>query len=851
MNKYKQAHELCLPSHFLKVREMPQKFSVKNSSIWNRSKVAAAISVILSTSSAAYAESAGTVPDSKPTTGESQELATALDTVVVTGTRRSGRTVAESTVPIDVLTPSALESIPSSDLNDKLSRLVPSYQVQRNTIADGNIFFRSATLRNLSPDHTLVLVNGKRRHRSAYIETGQFGSQAVDLSQIPTIALKRVEVLRDGASAQYGSDAIAGVINLIPDDHVGFKGYLQSGQYYEGDGENNQTGFNLGVPLSDRGTLNISFESNDAKRTSRGDQNLGAQALTQGGGVFGDAAYYQQNIKDPVQRFGQPEQTNYRSFVNFNFDLNDNVALYAFGTYSEAKGENDFIWRNPETNTYFNPLPIWGDYSLRSKYPGGFTPVFGMESTDHDVVIGAKGLITDTLSWDLSTSHGRNKIKYLISDTINASLGPDSPTKFDAGTRTQTEHGLNLDFVFEPSNSPLPVTVAFGTEYRKEEFAAGVGDEASYSLGPGAAFGYPGGANGFFGTDPTQAGTFDRHSVAAYVDVESQLTDRWDVGVATRFENFSEGVGSSQTGKLSTRYAITDSFALRGALSTGFRAPTPGQANLTNTSQRPSPDGLSILTRGTIPSTNAAAELRGGKALKPERSVNLSAGFTWELTPRTNLTVDYYNIEVKDRLGLSPNYSLTDSERTALVASGVTSAQGLSTFNYYVNGFTTETQGVDVVLAQRFQLPEDINLNVTSLYNYNRTHVTDSDVGVISDLSRQSLQDRLPRHKASITLDLARGNISGMLRGTYYSGWTQPFWDDVSQNQRFGSEIFLDASVSYSLTKELKATLGAENFLNNYPDREKSLNILGTKYPLYRPYEGDGARYFLRLDYSI
>ncbi|OAP30076.1 hypothetical protein A8O16_20425 [Sphingobium sp. 20006FA] len=771
--------------------------------------------------------------------------------IIVTGTRRSDRTAADSLAPIDVVGARALDTVPSADLSDKLARLVPSYQVQRNTIADGNIFFRSATLRNLSPDHTLVLVNGKRRHRSAYIDVTQFGAQAVDVSQIPSVALRQVEVLRDGASAQYGSDAIAGVINFIPDDRPGIRGYAQAGQYYAGDGGNYQAAVNVGLPFTGNGSVNISLEYGNSDRTDRADQNPAARALAANGGRFGSADFYRRNIRNPVQRFGQPKQEGVKGFVNLKLELSDATSFYAFGSYGFTKGANDFLWRNPETNAIFNPLPIWNNWSLRSLYPGGFAPVFKARSKDADLVVGVKGQVTDALRWDLSGRYGRSHIRYDISNSINASLGPDSPTDFYAGARIQAEHGVNLDLVWQAdAGLAAPLTVAFGGEYRREEYTAGIGEEASYALGPGAAFGMAGGANGFFGTDPTQVGTFGRDSVAAYADVDAQLSEGWELAVAGRFEHYSDA-GSAWTGKVATRYELSPGFALRGAVSTGFRAPTPGQANLTNTTQRPNDDGLTILTRGTIPATNPVAALRGGKPLQPERSVNISAGLAFSLSKRVSLTVDYYNIRVKDRLGLSANYTLTPQERSALVASGVTLARGLDSFNFYVNGFTTRTQGVDAVLSYQLPLGAATSLGLTALYNYNRTKVTDAVPGVVSPLRKLGLEDRLPRHKASVTADLSRGRFEAQLRGTWYSGWTQPFWDVVSLNQRFGAEAFIDASLSYAVTPAIKLTAGAENLLNGYPDREIRLASLGARYPVYRPYEADGGRYYLRVGFQF
>jgi outer membrane receptor protein involved in Fe transport len=516
--------------------------------------------------------------------------------VIVTGTRRAERTVADSNVPVDVVSTQDLQLTAVADLANKLQGTVPSYNVKRLPLADGAIFVRPAALRGLSPDQTLVLVNGKRRHRSAFVDVTAQGAQAVDLAHIPQIALGRVEVLRDGASAQYGSDAIAGVINLILDDRPGFRSYTQWGEYAEGDGENIQAAAAGGIALGNGGSLNLSLEYVKADATSRSLQRPQAEALI----ALGEP--YASHVHQPVvQRFGQPDLESYRSFYNASFDVGGTVEIYAFGNYARSEGINDFNWRAPAAaggfaqSSAFNrsiyqdgPDAIFPDWDLRSIYPGGFTPRFGSKQDDYSTVVGVRGDLTPKLSWDASASYGYNKVEYFLHETINASLGPLSPTSFDAGSRDQAETNVNLEFVYEwDTVFAQPVNVAFGAEYRREKFGIQAGEPASYEVGPLRDLSPA--SNGFPGASPQQAGSWTRSNYALYVDLDTDVTARWNVGLAARFEDY-DTFGSTADGKLSTRFKLSDALNLRAAVSTGFHAPTPGQANLTNTNQFPCGD---------------------------------------------------------------------------------------------------------------------------------------------------------------------------------------------------------------------------------------------------------------------
>jgi len=819
----------------------------------------------------------------------------ALSALIVTGTRTTSRTVVDSNVPVDVLSAADLQTAVSSDLNDRLAQVVPSFNVQRLPLFDGAIFNRPATLRGLSPDQTLVLINGKRRHRSAFIDVTAQGAQAVDLSEIPLAAIDHIEVLRDGASAQYGSDAIAGVINIILKDRPGFTGYAELGQYYAGDGLGYQVGGNGGVPLGDRGTLNLSFEYASSDATSRSNQRPNAAALIAAGNTY---------VQQPaVQRFGQPDVWTLRTFLNAKYKLADQLEAYTFGSFGSGWGENDFNYRNPNQGSVFKSgqsadllatnlatvpaiYQTWYNNSpaVLSGYPGGFTPRFSAYTYDGSAALGLRGSFTPDFSWDASGRWGLNRIRYHIRDTINASEGPYSSKEFDDGTRRQNEWGGNLDFNYylNPGGSIRPINVAFGGEVRGESYHVGVGDPASYDIGPLGVIGLSGGSNGFFGTGPSQAGTWSRTSGAGYVDLESDVTKRFNLDLAGRFEGYSD-VGSTLNGKAAARLTVFDGFNLRGAVSTGFRAPTPGQQNLTNTNQFPSPDGAAILTNGTIPATNPIAAVVGGKQLKPEKSINFSLGFVAQLVDHLTFSADGYIIIIHDRIGVSQQYSLTPDQQATLVASGVAAAQGLTSFNFFTNGFSTRTSGLDLVLSYRTDLAASQRLGITAAANFNQTKVTDFDPGVISANQQQYQEDRLPKQVATLSADYGLARFDVFARARYYGSWTEPFspYTDnagtiVAQtkselvfNQTFGQRVFFDLALSYTFAARaganpgrVRATIGAENIFDTYPDKAKYPNTLadaaagnipsnGRVYPSQRPYESDGGRYYARLAFDF
>jgi len=771
-----------------------------------------------------------------------------IETMVVTGSRRDQRTVFSSMAPIDVIQAEALDITASEDLADSLAQLVPSFNVQRLPLNDGLIFVRPATLRGLSPDHTLVLLNGKRRHRSALL--GSNGAQAPDLAMIPSFAIERIEVLRDGASAQYGSDAVAGVINLILDDDPGLRGFGQFSEYYEGDGTGYRAGVQAGTALGTDGSLVVTLEYADNDATSRSRQRPDAVEL--------QAANPDLNIPNPVQNWGQPERDSLKLIWNGEVPLAESGSAYLFGTYAEGEGVSDFNWRNPASTSAFNPSDAFPGFDLTDVYPTGFTPRFGQEDTDFSVVGGLEGRVfNDGVGWDLSASYGANEIDYFIDQTINASLGPQSPTSFDPGTLEQREFNLNLDFTYELALDGLyqPALVAFGAERREETYEIKAGDPASFAIGPGAEDGLPSGSNGFPGYSEDQAGESEQTSYAAYLDVELPLSQRFTVGAAGRYEDYSE-FGDSVTGKLSGRVELTDNLALRATASTGFRAPTPGQLFGERTSQGLDTETLNIFTRGRFSPEGPVAQILSERAdvtiepLDAEESTNLSIGLAYQNDLGFGATVDVYQVEVDDRFGTSQTYTLTDAERAALIDLGVPGGEGITSVNFFQNDFDTRTRGVDIVAF--YDLPAgDGNLRLSGAYNFNDTEVTGGSLES-DDVSRQRFEDNLPEHTGNVAATWTRGPLELMGRARYYGEWTDfAFNADGDIFQEFGAEVFVDVAVTYYPTDTLTLRLGAENVFDAYPDEADFQANRGLIYSRNAPYDTDGGLVYFRVDVDL
>jgi len=699
-----------------------------------------------------------------------------LEEVVVTGTRKEGQLPTETLSPIDVFAGDALSNQGSFDLTDSLTKISPSLNTQRFPIADGTAFVRPVTLRNLSPDHTLVLVDGTRRHRSALVNlqlaplgTINQGSQGVDFAAFPSAAIKRVEILRDGASAQYGSDAIAGVVNVILNDaDEGFNVSAQYGEYNEGDGERTTFSANGGLKLGDSGFLNLTAEWAETDTTSRGQARPDAAGVAD---IVGRGAVPYNGLG---QRWGDPEIDALKFVANTAFEFSEALELFGNVTYMEGETVGGFFYRGPVLPGTLNAasparttLKTDGDgdgladfaaaslvnsivsqglnpddyltanaaspsgYELlnpiHTQFPGGYSPLFGSDITDYEVVFGGRGELDDMgLSWNLRGRYGENEVEYVLQDSINPSLGRLSPTTFNPGTLTQEETSVNLDFVKTWDDSPM--NLGFGLEWRNETYVIDSGDPASVQTGPTfAEFGV--GSDGFQGFSPESAGEFESDSWAAYVDLETDITDQLSAAIAIRYEDYEE-FDDSLDFKVSGRYDFSDTFALRATANTGFRAPSPGQVNTLNVTTTADSSG-NLIPTGTYPVDHPISAVLGAEDLDSEESTSYTLGLVWQPFSNTSVTVDYYDITIEDRLALSQN-TLNQDNVDALNAQGFPNASLLLNAGaaYFVNGFETNVRGIDLSVSAWFDVAGG-QLVADWRHNSNEQDISDVKSGAI------------------------------------------------------------------------------------------------------------------------
>lgn len=780
----------------------------------------------------------GTLPAPSRPVGELPRI---FNTIVVTGSRNLP-SAAQSMSPIEVLPQEEIGSIASDDVIDILAQLMPSFSAQRLPLSDGSVFVRPSRLRNLSPDHTLVLLNGKRRHKSALL--GANGAQAPDLAQIPAGAIQRIEILRDGASAQYGADAIAGVINIITRDSPGLEGFSQYSQYQEGDGQQVRAGLSWGKDIS--GTqINLTSEYSHAAATSRSRQRV-------------DAATYQLEnpdvlLPDPVQRWGQPEREDFRSFVSLSHPAGISGALYAHGNFNQGTGVSDFNWRHPDSQSVYGESGIFSGFTVADIFPHGFTPQFGQDSRDAAILAGYR-IDGSQLDIDLSAGVGQNRIDYFLFETVNASMGPASPTSFDAGGLRQTEFNINADLRHQIAGpAHLPLYLAYGLEHRGEIYTIRAGEPASYIIGPGASDGLTSGSNGFPGYTPLQADDYIQRSSAAYIDIETDVSRNLTIGAAARFETYSE-FGDALTGKVSARYELTPSIAVRTTVSTGFRPPTPGQIFGERTSQGVSAVSLDVFTQGRFTAAGPVAQILNQRSdvqihtLEPESSENLSTGLVFSPSPGLLMTLDAYQIDIDDRFTESEIFVLTPAERDHLKALNVPGGESITEVSFYQNDFSTRTRGIDLVAQYDIDVAKG-NLGLKAAYNYNDTQVLNASF--ISDQTRvKRFEEFLPAHTGILSARYAGQELSIDGRLRIIGPWSD-FSDDANTTlQTFGAIAMFDIGVSWAPSNRWQIRLAAENLFNAYPDEARLQSSKGLIYSRNAPHDTDGGLYSIRLSYT-
>ena len=861
----------------------------------------------------------------------SLELGAVTTSIVVVGSRAEPRSATESTVPVDVIRPEDFSNQGSRDLAAQLRTVIPSFNINTQPISDAATVVRPANLRNLAPDHTLILVNGKRRHRSAVITwLGNGiadGSQGPDISTIPSIAIRQAEVLRDGAAAQYGSDAIAGVINFqLKNAPSGGSLEVQTGGYLNsnpgdpatcgsgiigdikhscngigGHGQNLSVAGNIGMPLGSNGFFNLSMEYGNANPTNRAVQREDALSIINAGNT---------NLRNTAQVWGAPRiNHDVKLFGNFGHMFENNWQFYGHANYVTRKVTGGFYFRNPHTrggvfrgpkvnglSTLLVGDRVWAEtapegrepppgrepgsggcpivpiidnvpdrdalaaveadpncFTLHSRFPGGFTPQFGGDLIDYSLVTGLRGFASNGFTWDASASIGTSEIDQFIFDTVNASLGYDTPTSFRPGIYRQDEVNFNFDVSY-----PLHqyVHTAAGTEWRQEKFTIGAGDQSSWEIGPYAVQGFSSGSNGFNGyRADTTAGEWSRSNVAVYGDVEfGDPGKKWTVGTAVRFEDF-EDFGTTINGKISGRFELSDRVALRGAISSGFRAPTPGQQHAFNVTT--AFIGGQLTNNGVVPSTSAVAVTRGGGQLQPEKSRNYSTGMVVEEGPFT-FTADYFRIDIADRVSLSQEINLSEGEIETLLDEGIPEARNFPVFRFFLNDFSTTTQGIDLISTMVVG-----KTTFSGVFNYTDTTLKDIESSVIDTFRITTLERGLPNTRWNFTVNHDGGRWNLMGRLNYFGA----FWDsedgrnanDVAPDvvteswlyPSYAGKALLDLELGIPFGDNLKLALGGENVLNTYPEvNQYGAQTVGNKYGQFSPFGFGGAYYYVRLSYS-
>jgi len=752
--------------------------------------------------------------------------ATSIEAVSVIGTRGEERTVISAPVPIDVLSSLEVRSTGRTETSQMIQALAPSFNFPRTTLGDATDNVRPATLRGLSPDQALVLVNGKRRHASAVVNINGFvgrGSEAVDLNAIPAGMIDHIEILRDGAAAQYGSDAIAGVINIVLKSTAPGDITAQVGEYttkepatldYRHDGKLFYTNADHGWNFGQAGYLFVGGEIRDRGYTNRAAPDTRVQ--------------YFQNMKPtdpnlPVPggidfKIGDSYQHDDLGWLNAGTTFANGVQVYAFGGLSHRFGDAFGFWRRPRDAN-----------NLVAVYPNGYLPEEQPVIWDGSGYVGLKG---QAASWeyDLSTGFGRNAFDMNVVNSVNVSMGPSSPRNFYAGQlvfgQWTTDLDVNRDFKF----ALAPLHTAWGLEFRQDRYKVGAGDKASYendgtfvldSLGRATSTPAAAGSQVYPGYQPQDAGSHSRSNVAGYVDLSSDITSHLLLDVAGRYEHYSD-FGSTTTGKVAGRYELVHGVAFRGAVSSGFRAPTLGQEYFSNTAINFVGAPAVALEIRTLPVSSPIAQVLHAQPLRPEKSMNYSAGVALEPLRNLSFTVDYYRIDLKDRIVLSNNFTAQAVVDT-LSAHGVVGVNGA---RYFTNAVDSRTNGLDVIGNYGWSITRTALLRLTAAYNGNWTRVTRVDSSSIlpgqgnalfSRVDRARLEKGNPRNNLVLSANLGVGRFGIDFRNQRF-GQVTSFGTTAAGDQTWDPKWVTDLALSFGPVTRATITLGADNIFNTYPD---------------------------------
>jgi iron complex outermembrane receptor protein len=805
-----------------------------------------------------------------------------LDTVVVTGARASGRTVENSAVPIDVVSSDDLLATGKGNLLEALQTLLPSFNsAARQSDLEGNI--PGVQLRNLSPGYTLVLVNGKRRNNSAYTSIGTFPGQSyTDLSLIPVSAIDHVEVLRDGASAIYGSDAIAGVFNVILKSNADSGGVsVEYGQTYAGDGGRTRASANQGFALGDSGFVNLSAELTDQDDAVRSltykDSYLIYPAVRNGqlirlgtnnslpANATRNPSEATRNAKAQSNQGTNGYETK-SAAVNASYDLSDNLNLYGFATYATSDKSARQNFRLPVAIWQRNP-------ALLNIYPDGFTPTIDTEETDFSVVGGLKGQVSNW-DWDGSVVYNRDYFDIYTRNTANYSLTyPAGKTDFYAGRLDYSQWVSNLDVRrgFDVSAFAEPLQVSFGAEYQREDYERTSGDPDGY---------FGSGAEAYPSNRPEDEADASRNRKALYVGASTNITQPWFVDIAGRYEDHSD-FGDVSTGRLSTRFDFNDVFGVRATVSNGFHAPGLGTQNLQITKVTPTSEAL------TAAVNSPAARALGATALEPEKARNYSVGFTFNPTRTFHAAVDFYQIEITDQLGRSssigydysdpnnirdPNGTpLTAAQRQTidnlLATAGIAISQGQNySVNYYTNIGDTRTRGVELTLESTHNVGagklrwtyafSKAETDVLSLAPIPQVLQTLPNITLLTAAAAWDLRYRLPKYNQIVGLFYNTGPWNASLNVVNNGPTKRQATADITQYEVDPTYI-TNVSFGYNFSKGGSVEIGASNVFDEYPDHIPEAALSASNRAIYTSQYAStslnrqGGLYFARLNYKF
>jgi len=757
-----------------------------------------------------------------------EESVAELSTVVVGSRSLRPRTNVESPVPVDVISSKDLLATGQIEPAQQIQFTAPSFVSNRQTIADGTDHIDPASLRGLGPDQVLVLVNGKRRYNTALLNingTVGKGSVGTDLNSIPSGSIERIEVLRDGAASQYGSDAIAGVINVVLKKKTGTQVTAHAGQQYAGDGANMQLGINQGFKLGHKGgSLNFTAEFRHRQPTNRAGEYLGT---VYNDTVAKDNVLIEQNggwNRKNNMYIGNSKQLNGYGEANLELPVTANTKFYATGMYSYRKGKAAGFYRYPKQATQV----------VLDLYPRGFLPYIESAINDYSGIIGFKGKTHSAWNWDVSSTYGGNQFRFDVSNSNNASMGASSPTEFYCGKLAFRQSTTNVDFSKDfGSKMNLPsFNVALGAEMRFDMFKITPGQEESWKKYDSVQTRKIGGAQVFPGYQPSNAVDETRSVISSYIDIETDVTNKFLVNVAGRFEHYSD-FGNALAGKLALRYKIIDAISVRGAISNGFRAPSIHQYYFSNISTQFINIGgtLSPSNTLTVRNNDPIAKALGIPELKEETSVNYSLGITVKPVRNISITIDAYRIDIKNRILLAGPFRRTNKTVDSVldlanISDDVQIAQAFSNF------IDTKTQGVDIIITASPKVGRG-NLDVTLAANFNETKIqkikgTEKIPAVVIDTAgnyfffdraEQSRVERAnPKSKISASANYQYKKMGAMVRVTRFgkvSSWNlNPRLDET-----YDAKVVTDASISYSILPQVRVTIGANNIFDVYPDK--------------------------------